>query len=232
MDDDPRQRHLLDTWAIHARIVGYLLDAIPAEALAGVSASKGRGVGEQFAHLHNVRLMWLKEAAPELLEGLAKVEKSQANDKAGLRAALDASAAAIGELVRRALAGGRVKGFKPHPTAFVGYLIAHENYHHGEIGIVLAQSGYPLDKKTAFGLWEWGVRRRARLAPCRARPTRPATAQEQAPCPLPRPPASARRCPIPKPWPICAAAGRSPSWPSSARRCGTISGRTAMSICW
>jgi hypothetical protein len=47
---------LVETWAIHGRIVLYVLDAIPDEALAGVSATgKGRSVGAQFAHLHNVR---------------------------------------------------------------------------------------------------------------------------------------------------------------------------------
>jgi hypothetical protein len=56
------------------------------------------------------------------------------------------------------LAAGKIKGFKPHPHAFASYLIAHEHYRLGEIGVALTQSGYPLDKKTAFGMWEWGVR--------------------------------------------------------------------------
>ena len=55
---------LLDTWAISNRITLYLLDAVPAEALAGVGASGGRTVGAMFAHLHNTRLLWLKAAAP------------------------------------------------------------------------------------------------------------------------------------------------------------------------
>ena len=59
---------LLETWQIHDRINLYILDAIDAQSLPSYSASKGRSVGEQFAHIHNVRLMWLKSAAPELLE--------------------------------------------------------------------------------------------------------------------------------------------------------------------
>ena len=59
------EEQLLETWAIHDRIHRYLLGAIPPEALPAVSASKGRTVGEQFAHVHNVRLMWLKSAAPK-----------------------------------------------------------------------------------------------------------------------------------------------------------------------
>jgi hypothetical protein len=43
----------LDTWHISNRINLYLLDAIEENYLNAISASKGRNVGEQFAHLHN-----------------------------------------------------------------------------------------------------------------------------------------------------------------------------------
>lgn len=149
----------VETWQIHNRINLYLLDAIPDAALASVSSSKGRSVGEQFGHIHDVRLMWLKAAAPELLEGLEKYPKEAANDKARLKQALTRSGEAIEALLKKAFAaGGRVKNFKPHATAFLGYLISHESHHRGHIGLTLKQTGHPLDKKTAFGLWEWGVR--------------------------------------------------------------------------
>ena len=54
--------------------------------------------------------------------------------------------------------GGKVKGFKPHAVAFLGYLISHESHHRGQAGWALKSSGRPLDQKTAFGLWEWGTR--------------------------------------------------------------------------
>jgi len=149
---------LVETWAIHNRINLYLLDAISEESL-GLALPKCRTVFDQFAHVHNVRLMWLKSAAPELLESLQKLETKKAGTKAQLRAALDASGQAIESLLRKGIAvGGKVKGFKPHTTAFLGYLISHESYHRGQIGWTLKQCGHPLDQKTAFGLWEWGVR--------------------------------------------------------------------------
>ena len=150
---------LLETWQIHDRINLYLLDAIDSQSLSSHSASKGRSVGEQFAHLHNVRLMWLKSAAPELLEGLSKIENEQANDKKLLARSLTDSGKAIAALLEQSLAaGGKVRGFKPHAIAFLGYLISHESHHRGQVALTLKQAGKPLDKKIGYGLWEWGVR--------------------------------------------------------------------------
>ena len=149
---------LLDTWAISDRITLYLLDAVPAEALTGVGASGGRTVGAMFAHLHNTRLLWLKAAAPDLLAHTAKLEPADTADSAALRVSLEASGHGVADLLARGLAAGRVKNFKPHPVAFLGYLIAHDAHHRGEIQLTLTQAGHKLDDKIGYGLWEWGVR--------------------------------------------------------------------------
>jgi uncharacterized damage-inducible protein DinB len=151
-------KDLLETWNIHSHINLYLLDAVAPNTLTSLSASKGRTAGEQFAHIHNVRLMWLKSAAPELLSGLEKVEKEEALDKKVLSKSLTASAKAIELLLQKGFQEGKIKGFKPHPAAFLGYLISHESHHRGQIAVTLKQAGHPLDKKIAYGIWEWGVR--------------------------------------------------------------------------
>jgi len=150
---------VVETWEIHNRINLYILDAIATESLADVSPAKGRTVGELFAHLHNVRLMWLKAAAPDLLKNLKKIEKTEAGKTDLLRKALVKSGRAIGSLLSNSLeAGGRVKGFKPHAAAFAGYMISHESHHRGQIVLLLKQSGHRLDNKILYGMWEWGVR--------------------------------------------------------------------------
>jgi uncharacterized damage-inducible protein DinB len=150
---------LVETWQINHRINLYVLDHIAPEAWAADKMLKLRSVGEQFAHIHNVRLMWLKGAAPDLMEGLAKLEKEAATDPVQLRSSLEQSGQAVATLVTRSVAaGGKVKGFKPHVTAFVGYLIAHESYHRAEVGVLLTQMGHPLSQSVSYGMWEWGVR--------------------------------------------------------------------------
>jgi len=101
----------------------------------------------------------VEAAAPDLLASLAKVENEQANDKKLLKKSLTDSGAAIGKLLTRSLeAAGKIKGFKPHAAAFLGYLISHESHHRGQIALTLKQAGKPLDKKIGYGIWEWGVR--------------------------------------------------------------------------
>jgi uncharacterized damage-inducible protein DinB len=145
---------LSETFRINNNINLYLLDAIGEEHLKDQSASKGRSVGEQFAHMHNVRLMWLKASEPLLLRDLEKMEKENGITKTALKKSLQDSSNAIEALLENSPA--KIKGFKPHATAFLGYLVAHEAHHRGQIMLCLKQSGHMVDKKVQFGIWEWG----------------------------------------------------------------------------
>jgi uncharacterized damage-inducible protein DinB len=151
-------RALLEAFAINDRINQFLLENLPEEAWrADPPTGKGRTVAAIVSHMHNVRVMWLKAAAkgskiPDQLVK-EKVTPSQA------RKALEESREALANVLKSALeADGRVKGFRPDVAAFFGYLIAHDAHHRGQITMLARQVGHPIDQKTMFGMWEWGVR--------------------------------------------------------------------------
>ncbi len=148
---------LIDTWQIHNRINNYLLAAITDEALL-LAMGRGRNAAEQFAHMHNVRLMWLKASAPELFATQTKIEKGESLSRELLTQRLKESGDAVAAMLEAALAAGKLKGFKPHPAAFLGYMISHESHHRGQITQSLKHAGYKIDTKVLYGLWEWGSR--------------------------------------------------------------------------
>lgn len=149
---------LINTLQINNRITLYMLESLDASHLTDKTGGKGRSVGEQFAHLHNVRLMWLDVSAPALKGSLQKIEKEEALNKDLLKSSLTASGEAMEQLLAQGLEGGKIKNFKPHPEAFLGYIIAHEAHHRGQAALILKLNDHPLDKKISFGMWEWGVR--------------------------------------------------------------------------
>ena len=139
------------------RITRYLIENLPKEAwTAKPPDGKGRTVAAIVSHIHNVRVMWLKatksEIIPEQLEK-SSVTPAQANK------ALMQSRDALSKVLKTAVeSDGRIKGFKPDVTGFVGYLIAHDAHHRGQISMLARQVGHPLPQKAMFGVWEWGSR--------------------------------------------------------------------------
>jgi uncharacterized damage-inducible protein DinB len=149
---------LLTSFDTNDRINLYMIENLPAQAWrAEPPAGKGRTIAAIVAHLHNVRVMWLKAAAkgseiPEQLDR-TRVTPVQA------ARALEQSREALSAVLQSALlSGGRVKGFRPDVAGFFGYLIAHDAHHRGQICMLARQIGHPLPQKAMFGMWEWSTR--------------------------------------------------------------------------
>jgi uncharacterized damage-inducible protein DinB len=149
---------LLISFDTNDRINHYMIENLPADAWrAEPPDGKGRTIAAIVAHIHNVRVMWLKAAArgskiPEQLDRTS-VTPAQATK------ALEQSRAALSAALKSALeSDGRVKGFRPDVAGFFGYLIAHDAHHRGQICSLARQVGHPLPQKAMFGMWEWGTR--------------------------------------------------------------------------
>jgi uncharacterized damage-inducible protein DinB len=149
---------LLNAFEINDRINQYLIDDLPAEAWrAEPPDHNGRTIAAIVAHMHNVRVMWLRATAkgskiPGQLEW-TKVTPAQA--KKGLEQSGDALRAVLESALQN---DGRVKGFKPDATAFFGYLIALDAHHRDQVTMLARQVGHGLPQKATFGMWEWGTR--------------------------------------------------------------------------
>lgn len=156
MKPDPLVRSVLATWKRHNQILLFLLTRVPEKALGSVPmGSKGRDVARQFAHVERVRQGWLRFHETGERPELPKAPKDQRPAKKELKAALQVSGKAIEEHLAKALRGeARVRLFGRSPVRFLGYLIAHESHHRGQILLALKQSGFPIKEDVVMkGLW-------------------------------------------------------------------------------
>jgi uncharacterized damage-inducible protein DinB len=146
---------LIAAYSTNNSINLYLVRNLPDEAWrAKPPEGKGRDVASIVAHMHNVRLMWLKAIGATDLP--SKLERTNVTREQAVRA-LESSSRAIEGTLRKSLNGdGRIKGFKPDVAGFFAYLVSHDAHHRGQIAMLARQVGHPLPQSAMFGMWEWG----------------------------------------------------------------------------
>lgn len=152
------RKSLLESFGVNERANQLLLSNISDAAWKADSPTgKGRCIADIAAHIHHVRLMWLS-AADKTAKVPGKVDPEAAG-REQVQAALKESATAIEKLLANALEdpSGRVPNFRPDVVSFVGYLIAHDSHHRGQMAMLARQVGHPVPPKVGFGLWEWGT---------------------------------------------------------------------------
>ena len=147
---------VLVTWRRHQDILLHLLEEIPDEGMTAKPAgSRGRDVARQFAHLYRVRMGWLHHHRTGKRPKLPRYDKGPPPSRADLRTWLEESGDEVEHWLGEALNGdARLRLFGKQPLRWMGYLIAHESHHRGQIALALKQAGLRLPEKVAVqGLW-------------------------------------------------------------------------------
>jgi uncharacterized damage-inducible protein DinB len=123
-----------------------------------------RTIGAIFAHLHNVRLRWLKYNAPHLKRS-APLDPHRCTMKQ-TASALQKSGELCAKMLNEALSSDpnrQIKTFRrdswmpvwtANPTMF-SYMFGHEEHHRGQILMLAHQLGYRVDPAKIYPLWYW-----------------------------------------------------------------------------
>lgn len=147
---------LLDSWERNNTILTNLLRALPDDALTLKPIEGSPSVGELFAHIHYVRLVFVSEDAPECGRPLPE-EWAQVTDRDRMVGMLNESAKAVREAVQGRLEAGRqMDTHYDHPILLLQHMIWHEGYHHGQIKLTLKLAGIPLANKD-IGPLTWRI---------------------------------------------------------------------------
>ncbi len=134
---------LLDSWNRNNTILINLLRALPEDALTLKSMEGSPSIGELFAHIHYVRLVFVSEDAPEYARPLPD-EWVQVSDRDRMAEMLNESAKAVRDAVQGRLEAGRQMELHfDHPILLLQHMIWHEGYHHGQIKLTLKLAGQP-----------------------------------------------------------------------------------------
>ena len=171
MTSTPNLRNtILDAWKTNNRVTVFLVENLPAELWeVRVPGAPRRTVRMIAGHLHNARCMWIKTLGKE--HGIAvprNVDRYKVKP-ATLVNALERSGKGISSLLKFGIDHG---GSIPATSAYVwrnlpldvghvlGYFIAHEGHHRGQIVMLARQLGHRLPAEVTGGLWHWAKRSR------------------------------------------------------------------------
>ena len=161
---------ILDAWKTNNRVTIFLVENLPRELWeAKVPGAPRRSVGMLAGHIHNARCMWIKTLGKE--HGIVvptSVDRYTVKPK-NLVPALKRSSSGILSLLKFGIEQG---GAIPATSAYawrnlpldvghvLGYFIAHEGHHRGQIVMIARQLGCRLPIEITGGLWHWAKRAR------------------------------------------------------------------------
>jgi len=161
---------LLETYAANDAMNQLLLAHLDPRAWRATPPGKpgnGRPIAAIFAHLHNNRLVWLRNSAPHLKcpapvdpDRCTMKQVSSAHKRSSaqcLRMLTEALSADPNRKVPKFSRGAWSQVWPAGATMFA-YMFAHEAHHRGQVIMLAHQLGYRLPVKAWAGVWWWEKR--------------------------------------------------------------------------
>lgn len=161
---------IFDAWKTNNRVTIFLVEHLrPGLWEATIPGAPRRTVRMIAGHIHNARCIWLKTLGKE--HGIAvprSVDRYKVQPK-DLVSAMERSGTGILDLLKFGCDHG---GSIPATPSYVwrnlpldvghvlGYFIAHEGHHRGQIVMLARQLGHRLPAEVTGGLWQWSKRAR------------------------------------------------------------------------
>jgi uncharacterized damage-inducible protein DinB len=113
------------------------------------------------AHIHNIRCRWIKSLGAAHGVEVPRLVGLRSVRPADLVKALSRSSEGMVDLIELGMAnGGRVpratwQNFPTDMEHFLGYFVAHEGHHRGQLCMVARQLGRRLPSSVTNGIWQW-----------------------------------------------------------------------------
>jgi uncharacterized damage-inducible protein DinB len=138
------------------RITQYLVGHIAPEVWHERPPDGGRSISSMVAHIHNVRRFWIKVLGRKLHMAVPEKLDRETVTPAQASLALDTSRDGIAAILKVSVdTDGQISEFPPDVVHYLGYLIAHEAHHRGQISMQARQLGYALPERVMYELWSW-----------------------------------------------------------------------------
>ena len=168
-NDSPKELAtvLIETYSINDLMNQHLLAHLDPRAWRAAPPGKpgsGRTIAAIFAHLHNCRLVWIRNSAPHL-KCPAAIDPDRCTMKQA-SAAHKKSAKQCLRMLNDALTGGpdrRVTKFNrgswapvwPAGGTMFAYMFSHEAHHRGQVLMLAHQLGYRIPPPVWGRIWQW-----------------------------------------------------------------------------
>lgn len=146
---------IIETWQINNRVNQMIITRLRPEDFLHTLSPRGRNVGQQFIHLHSIRLARVQHFGKGIYDSSLELDKDQAVTAPMLQRAFDASGKQVEALLEQCYENGMGRAFKRGLIPFLGYVITHEAHHRGSILLTLKKNGFKLPNELRWGIWEW-----------------------------------------------------------------------------